>query len=125
MTAKIKTVPLDVAEFLETPEDIAAYLQTSFEDGDAAIIGNALGTVARAKGMAAISSQTGLSRESLYRALSADGNPTLGTMLGVLSSFGVKLSVSAAPAKQVRKPAHKGRLSKPARKVASQTQKSA
>jgi probable addiction module antidote protein len=99
---KIKTVKFDVAEFLETPADIAEYLEAAFEDGDAAIISNALGTVARAKGVASIAAKTGLSRESLYRALSNDGNPTLSTLIGVMASFGVRLSVQAsAPSKKL------------------------
>ncbi|MCC6826510.1 MAG: putative addiction module antidote protein, partial [Acidobacteria bacterium] len=67
-----KTILYDSAEYLETPEDMAAYLEACFEiaDGDAAFIAKALGNIARAKGMTEIAREAGLSRESLYKALS-------------------------------------------------------
>ena len=95
---KTKTVPYDVAEQLRTPEEMAAYLDAWLEDypDDVGGIARALGTVARAKGMAQIARDTGLSRESLYKALSGEGNPTFATVLKVARALGVKLHVEPA-----------------------------
>ncbi len=73
-----KTILYDSAEYLETPEDMAAYLEACFEiaDGDAAFIAKALGNIARAKGMTEIAREAGLSRESLYKALSGERTPS-------------------------------------------------
>jgi probable addiction module antidote protein len=92
-----KTAPYDVAEFLETPEEMAAYLEACIEEseGDAAFIAKALGDIARAKGMTQIARETGLSRESLYKALSGDRSPSFDTILKVISALGLKLSASA------------------------------
>ena len=92
-----KTAPYDVAEFLETPEEMAAYLDACIEvaDGDASFIAKALGDIARAKGMAQIARETGLSRESLYKALSGDRSPNFDTVLKVASALGIRLSASA------------------------------
>ena len=87
----IKTKVWDAAEHLDTPEAIAAYLEAAFEDGDPALIAAAIGDVARARGMTDLARETGLSRESLYRALSEDGNPSFGTVLKILQIFGVRL----------------------------------
>ncbi len=73
--AKIQTRPWDVAEHLETDEDMAAYLEAALGEGDPALVAAALGDIARAKGMAQIARETGLGRESLYKALSPEGNP--------------------------------------------------
>jgi probable addiction module antidote protein len=91
-----KTAPYDVAEFLETPEEMAVYLDACIEvaDGDAAFIAKALGDIARAKGMTQIARETGLSRESLYKALSGDRSPNFDTVLKVASALGIKLSAS-------------------------------
>jgi probable addiction module antidote protein len=75
MTKKTKTRRWDVAEHLETKEDMAAYLEAALEDGDPALVAAVLGDIARAKGMADIARETGLGRESLYKALSPEGNP--------------------------------------------------
>lgn len=91
----IETRPWDIAEHLDSEEMIAAYLSVVFQDGDAAEIRDALGHVARAKGMSGIAAQAGITREALYRALGKDGNPTLDTLLGVVKALGVKLSVAA------------------------------
>src|SRR6185295_12706595 len=90
---KTKTSPYDVAEHLRTPEEMAAYLDAWFEEApdDAAGIARALGDIARAKGMTQIAKDAGLSRESLYRALSAEGNPTFATILKVAKALGVRL----------------------------------
>ena len=93
---KLKTIPWDTAEHLETPEDIAAYLEAVFEDGDPELIGHALGAVARCKGMTEIARRTGLGRQSLYKALSPDGHPEFATVLNVVRALGLKLTVTAA-----------------------------
>jgi probable addiction module antidote protein len=91
MTSKLKTSIWDPAEHLETEEDIAAYLDAAFEEGDPSLIAAALGDVARAKGMAQIARDTGLERESLYKPLSLDSNPEFATILKIVSAFGLKL----------------------------------
>lgn len=95
---KTKTTPYDVAEHLRTPEEMAAYLDAWLEEApeDAAGIARALGDIARAKGMTQVAKDAGLSRESLYRALSADGNPSFATVLKVARALGVKLHAEAA-----------------------------
>lgn len=92
-----ETKPFDAAEFLETDEDIAAYLKEVFEAGDPALITAALGAVARARGISGIARETGLNREALYRALSPEGNPTLSTLTAVTKSLGFRLSVEPLP----------------------------
>ena len=87
----LKTRPWDASEHLDSAEAIAAYLEAAFEGGDPQLISAALGDVARARGMTELSRETGLSRESLYRALSADGHPEFSTVLKVLNAFGVRL----------------------------------
>src|SRR3974390_728666 len=93
--AKTKTVPWDSAAYLKTDEDIGNYLEAVFEDGDPALITHALGVVARAKGMSQIAQAAGLGRESLYKALSPDGNPEFATVLKVMRALGLKLRVAA------------------------------
>lgn len=95
---KTKTTPYDVAEYLRTPEEMAAYLDAWLEEApdDAAGIAKALGNIARAKGMTQVAKDAGLSRESLYRALSAEGNPTFATVLKVAKALGMKLHAQAA-----------------------------
>ncbi len=92
--AKTQTRLWDVAEHLETDEDMAAYLEAAFEEGDSALITAALGDIARAKGMAQIARETGLSRESLYKALSSEGNPEFATVLKVVRALGLRLSAT-------------------------------
>lgn len=87
----LKTKLLNAAEFLKTPEEVADYLEEAFADGDPAFIAAALGDAARARGMAWVANETGLSRESLYRALSKDGNPELATVLKVMDALGLRL----------------------------------
>ncbi|NDC39366.1 MAG: putative addiction module antidote protein [Proteobacteria bacterium] len=91
---EIKTLHYDVAETLRTPDEMAAYLEACIEesDGDAAFIAKALGDIARAQGMTQVARQTGLSRESLYKALSGDRSPSFDTVLKVVSALGLKLS---------------------------------
>ncbi len=97
-TAQTKTLPYDVAAQLRTPEEMAAYLDAWLEEApdDAKGIARALGDIARAKGMTQVAKDAGLSRESLYRALSADGNPSFATVLKVARALGVKLHAEAA-----------------------------
>jgi probable addiction module antidote protein len=96
--AKTKTRPWDGAEHLETDEDMAAYLEAALEEGVAALVAAALGDIARAKGMALIARETGLGRESLYKALSPEGNPEFATVLKVVRALGLRLRVSTAHA---------------------------
>lgn len=91
---KTKTLQWDSADHLETAEDIAAYLEAVFADGDPALINHALGIVARAKGMTEIAQRTGMGRQSLYKALSADGHPEFSTVLNVVHALGLKLTVT-------------------------------
>lgn len=95
---KTKTIPYDVAAQLRNPEEMAAYLDAWLEGApdDAAGIARALGDIARAKGMTLVAKEAGLSRESLYRALSADGNPSFATVLKVARALGVRLHAEAA-----------------------------
>ncbi len=97
-STKTKTVPYDVAEQLRTPEEMAAYLDAWLAEApdDAAGIARALGDIARAKGMAQVAHDAGLSRESLYKALSENGNPSFATVLKVARALGVRLHAEAA-----------------------------
>ena len=94
---KTKTSKYDVAEHLRTPEEMAAYLEACMEeaDGDATFIAKALGDIARAKGMSQVARDAGLSRESLYKALSGDRAPTFDTILKVVNALGLKLHAEA------------------------------
>ena len=91
--AKLKTQIWDAADHLETKEDIVAYLEAALEDGDPSLIAVALGDIARSKGMTQIARETGLGRESLYKALSIEGNPEFATVLKVLQALGLRLQV--------------------------------
>ncbi len=92
MKALLKTTPFDAADYLDDAEDIALYLEEAFATEDPAYITHALGTVTRAKGMTEVARKTGLSRESLYKALSAEGNPEFATILKVMSALNLKIS---------------------------------
>ena len=98
--AKTKTTRYDVAEHLRTPAEMAAYFEACLEeaDGDAAFIAKALGDIARAKGMSQVAREAGLSRESLYKALSGDRIPAFDTILKVIAALGLKLRAEAIPA---------------------------
>jgi len=93
---KIETRPWDPVEHLESEEDMAAYLDAALEDGDVSVIMAAIGDIARAKGMAQIARDAGLGRESLYKALSANGNPEFGTVLKVVRALGLRLHADPA-----------------------------
>jgi probable addiction module antidote protein len=96
---KTKTSRYDVAEHLRTPEEMAAYLEACLEeaDDDAAFVAKALGDIARAKGMTEVARDAGLSRESLYKALSGERTPNFETILKVVRALGIKLHAEAAP----------------------------
>jgi probable addiction module antidote protein len=93
--AKAKLTRYDVAEHLRTPKEMAAYLEACLEEAgdDAAFVAKALGDIARAKGMAQVAREAGLSRESLYKTLSGDRSPDFETVLKVLGALGIKLHV--------------------------------
>jgi len=97
-SVKTKTVPYDAAEQLRTPAEMAAYLDAWLAEApdDAAGIARALGDIARAKGMSQVARDAGLSRESLYMALSENGNPSFATVLKVARALGVRLHAEAA-----------------------------
>jgi probable addiction module antidote protein len=102
----IKTLPYDSAEYLKDPETMQLYMDEAFATGDPAFITHALGVVARAKGMADIARKAGLSRESLYRALSADGHPELATIVKVLAALDLTLrtaQIRLRPAKKKKR----------------------
>ena len=92
--AKLKIRPFDAANYLKTDRQMTMYLQLALDDGHPAMVADALGAIARAKGMAAVAKKAGLGRESLYKALSAKGNPELGTILKVIRALGLQLRVA-------------------------------
>lgn len=97
---KLKTKPFDVAEHLRTPEERAGFLQTMIEetDGDPYWIMKALNTIARSEGMTQVARESGLSRESLYKALSGERNPTFSTVLKVMGALGLQIHIVAKAA---------------------------
>lgn len=88
----LETQPFDPAAYLDSEEAMAAYMNEALETGDAAFIADALGVIARARGMSQVARDAGLSRESLYRALSSEGNPELATVMQVMRALGLRLS---------------------------------
>jgi probable addiction module antidote protein len=94
---KTKTTCYDVAEHLRTPEEMAAYLEACLDEaqGDAAFIAKALGDIARARGMSKVARDSGLSRESLYKALSGERSPDFDTVLKVVNALGIRLHAEA------------------------------
>ena len=97
----LKTRPFDPAKYLDNGEAIAEYLTDALETGDSAFVSDALGVVARARGMSDIARTAGMSRESLYRALSADGSPKFETVLRVMHALGLRFSVNPVRRKKV------------------------
>lgn len=93
---KVEWAEWDSAEGLNTPEDISAFLNAVLEFGDPALLPDALGAVARSRGMSAVAEETGLGRESLYKSLSSNGNPRLSTLIKVLDVFDLRLQVAPA-----------------------------
>ncbi|GJD93894.1 addiction module antidote protein [Methylobacterium iners] len=100
----LQTFTYDTAEHLKDEQDIALYIEAVLEDGDPALIRDAVGTVARARGMTQIARETGLSRESLYKALSAEGNPGFDTVVRVLRALGLTLSVKPTAEAETTEP---------------------
>ena len=98
---KISTRVWDPAEHLQSDEDMAACLEAALEVGDASLFAAALGDIARAKGMSQLARDTGLGRESLYKALSPTGNPEFATILRVIGALGLKLHATPAIAKTI------------------------
>lgn len=89
----------DILDHLKTEEDMTLYLEACFEEAgdDAAFIAKALGDIAKARSMTQLAKDTGLGRESLYKALSGNGNPSFGTILKVINALGLKLNVTSIP----------------------------
>jgi probable addiction module antidote protein len=92
----LETRPFDPAEYLDTPEAVSEYLAAAFESGEHAVIADALGVVAKARGMSQLARDTGLARPALYRALSPEGHPEFETVLKVLRALGVTLRPTVA-----------------------------
>ena len=97
----------NATQFLENPEDVVAYLEAAFEDGDSQLIAAALGDIAKSRGMTKIAARTGLGRESLYKSLSLSGNPAFATVLNVMHTLGIRLhptmgSLTLAPTAHVQ-----------------------
>jgi probable addiction module antidote protein len=97
--SKTITTSWDPADHLKTEEDMAEYLEAALEEGDSALIAAVLGDIARAKGMSQVARESGLGRESLYKALSPNGNPEFATILKVIAALGLQLHVGTAIAK--------------------------
>ncbi len=91
----VETKPWDPIDYFASPDDERFYLEAAFEDGDPAIIAAALGDVARARGMAKIAEEAGLTRDALYKSLKSGGNPTLATLIKVADALGYKLAIQA------------------------------
>jgi probable addiction module antidote protein len=103
----VKTTRFDAAEYLDTPERQAEYISAALETGDAAFVRDAVGIVARARGMGEIARAAGLNRASLYKALGQTGNPKFNTMLGVLRALGLELAARPMKSKPARQRARK------------------
>ncbi len=108
---KLKTTRWDMSEYLTTDAHIAAYLAAAFEEGDPAAIVQAVGNVARAKGMSEVAETAGVSRTSLYKALSDDARPEFATVMKVITALGVQLH--ATPVKMAAKAGAKPRRRSP------------
>lgn len=93
----VKTKIWDASEHLDSEEMIFAYMNAAFEDGDPALVSAALGDIARARGMTSIARAAGVSRESLYKALSSDGNPEFATIMKVMRALNLRMTVSSPP----------------------------
>ena len=94
---RTKTKRWDPSEHLGTPEEMAAYLNAALEEDDMRLVLAALGDIARARRMAVVAHETGLGRESLYKSLSADGNPEFATVLKVMRALGLRLQAATGP----------------------------
>jgi probable addiction module antidote protein len=89
----VKTKVWDMAEHINTKEDVTAYLEAALEENDTALLLAVIGDIARSKGMVQIAKELNLARESLYRSLSQDGNPSFDTVAKVLDNLGYQLSI--------------------------------
>lgn len=89
--ARTKTRPFDATDYLESEDDMVAYLEAALEEDDPRVVAAALGDIARAKGMSQVARDAGLGRESLYKALSPEGNPEFGTVMKVVRALGLSL----------------------------------
>ncbi len=98
----VKTVPFDAAEFLDTEESQQELIADAMQTGDRAYILNALNTVARARGMSAVAEQAGVTRDTLYKALSESGDPKLSTVLGLIKALGFSLSATSSQKKSAQ-----------------------
>lgn len=94
----VKTEPFDAARYLSSPEAQAELLNDALASGNAAYVAQALGVIARARGMSAVARGAGVTREALYKSLSEDGDPRLTTLLGVMEALGVTLRAEIKPA---------------------------
>ena len=94
----IDAIPFDIAEHLTHPADQAELIEDAFASGDPSIVRNALNLVARAQGMTQVAREAGVTREALYRSLSAEGDPRMSTLFGVVKALGVKLRATIEPA---------------------------
>ena len=92
--ARTKTQPFDAADYLNSEDDMVAYLEAALEEDDPRVVAAALGDIARAKGMSQVARDAGLGRESLYKALSPEGNPEFGTVMKVVRALGLSLHAS-------------------------------
>lgn len=99
--SKTKPKLWEPAEHLESEEDMAAYLEAALQEGDASLVAAALGDIAKAKGMSQLARESGLGRESLYKALSATGNPEFATILRVVAALGLRLHAAPAASESV------------------------
>jgi probable addiction module antidote protein len=93
---KTKTIPWDAAEYLNTEQEMAAYLEAALEEGESSLVAAALGDIARARGMTQLAKETGMGRESLYKALSPNGNPEFSTIMKVVQALGLRLHATSA-----------------------------
>jgi probable addiction module antidote protein len=98
-----KTTRFDAADYLDSEERQVAYITAALETGDADFVRDALGVVARARGMSGIAKNAGLNRESLYKALGENGNPEFATVLRIVRALGLTLSVRRAPKRRAPK----------------------
>lgn len=92
--ARTKTRPFDAADYLKSEDDMVAYLEAALDEDDPRVVAAALGDIARAKGMSQVARDAGLGRESLYKALSPEGNPEFGTVMKVVRALGLSLHAS-------------------------------
>ncbi|MBK9579450.1 MAG: putative addiction module antidote protein [Fibrobacteres bacterium] len=99
---KKQAIPFDISEYLDSEEMIAAYLSAIIEDNDWNLLLEAIGHIAKARGISKIAEESGLGRESLYKSLSAKSQPRFETIMKVLSAMHIKISITAEPTKKPR-----------------------